>query len=75
MFDIKYTATWDGNYLSVVAVVLVDGDDRLRSSQVIKPTPCKSVASVQRLLFKQGFVAEEISHRDPFTVEKITPNV
>ena len=73
MFDIEYTATWDGSFLSVVAVVLVSGDDRLRSSEVLKPTPCTSTATATKILFKNGFVAEEISHRKSFPVEKIVP--
>jgi hypothetical protein len=72
MFDIEYTATWDGNYLSVVAVVLVTGDDRLRSSEVLKPSKCTSPLAVSKMLFAHGFVAQEIILNQPFKVEKIS---
>ena len=71
MFDTEYTATWDGNYLSVVAVLLVSGDERLRSSEVIKPTACKTAAAAVRLLNKHGYEAKEIVRNDRFPVTPI----
>jgi hypothetical protein len=72
MFDTEYTATWDGHYLSIVAVLLVSGDEKLRSSEILKATACKTEAQVLRLLKKQGFRTDEVVRNERFSVVPVT---
>ena len=76
VFDITYTADWDGEWLSVVAEVTSTIDNGgLQSSLVLGPIRCQRVTRVRMLLLKEGYVPEDvyasIERNTRFVVKKI----
>ena len=59
VFEVTYTADWDGNWVTVVAEVSTPIGGGLQSSTVLDPARAITAARVRTLLLAEGFVPED----------------
>ena len=75
VFDLKYTADWDGHWLTVVAEVSSPIGGGLQSTRVLDPARVNSEKNVRLTLLRNEFVPvtpeAKIERGSRFEVKKI----
>lgn len=75
VFDLKYTADWDGNWLTVVVEISSPIGGGLQSSRVLDPARVISEKNVRLTLLRNEFVPvtpeAKIERGSRFEVKKI----